>query len=82
MSNQGQCHFLTLAQGSLHMKIKTWFSQKPLGHFQQNFICKDYVQGNDAGHMIKVTAMPIYGPNTLKIFFQGTSGVVLMKLGM
>ena len=22
------------------MKIKTCFSQKPLGHFQQNFVCK------------------------------------------
>ena len=30
---QGQGHFLTGAQGHLHMKIKTCFSQKPLGHF-------------------------------------------------
>ena len=25
--------FLTLAQGHLHMKIETYFSQKSLGHF-------------------------------------------------
>ena len=30
MSIQGQGHFLTLAQGHLHMKINTCFSQKPL----------------------------------------------------
>ena len=30
---EGQGHFLTLAQGHLHMKIKTCFSHKPLGHF-------------------------------------------------
>ena len=28
----GECHFLTLVQGHLHMKMKTSFSQKPLGH--------------------------------------------------
>ena len=33
MSIEGQCHFLTLAQGRLFMKIKTCFSQKPLGRF-------------------------------------------------
>ena len=30
-SRQG--HILTFAQGQLHLKIKTCFSQKPLGHF-------------------------------------------------
>ena len=30
MNIQGQCHFLTLVQGHLHMKIKTCFSQKQL----------------------------------------------------
>ena len=30
---QGQGHFLTLAQGYLHMKIKTCFSQEPLDNF-------------------------------------------------
>ena len=28
-------YFLTLAQGHLHVKNKTCFSQKPLGHFNQ-----------------------------------------------
>ena len=37
---------------------------------------------HDAGHMNKMAAMPIYGINTLKIFFPGTSGPISMKLGM
>ena len=37
---EGQGHFLTLAQGHLHMNIKTGFFQKPLGRFQPNFVCK------------------------------------------
>ena len=32
--------YFTLAQGHLQMKIKTCFSQKSLGHFQSNFVCK------------------------------------------
>ena len=35
-----------------------------------------------AGHMTKVAAMPIYGKHTLKIFFPGTTGQILMKLCM
>ena len=31
MSIQDQGHFLTLGHGHLHIKIKTVFSQKPLG---------------------------------------------------
>ena len=30
---EGQGHFLTLAQGHLHMKTKTCISQKSHGHF-------------------------------------------------
>ena len=37
---EGQGQFLTLAQGHLYRKLKTSFSQKPLGHFYPNFICK------------------------------------------
>ena len=40
MSFEGQGHFLTLAKGHLHMKIKTDFSQKPVGHFEPNFVCE------------------------------------------
>ena len=40
MSIEGQGHFLTLAQGHLHLKIKTGFSQKPLDQSKPNFICK------------------------------------------
>ena len=35
-----------------------------------------------AGHMTKMAAMPIYGNNTLKIFFPGTTKQILMKLCM
>ena len=31
---------LTMAQGYLHMKIKTGFSKKAVDHFQSNFVCK------------------------------------------
>ena len=34
----------------------------------------------NAGHMTKMAAMPIYGKNTLKVFFLGTTGLILMKL--
>ena len=37
---KGQDHFLTLARGHLHMKIKTDFSHKPVGHFEPKFGCK------------------------------------------
>ena len=33
-----------------------------------------------AGHMTKMAAMPIYGKKTLKIFFPGSTGQILMKL--
>ena len=32
-----------------------------------------------AGHVTKMAAMPIYGKNTLKIFFPRTTGQILMK---
>ena len=37
---------------------------------------------HNAGHMTKMAAMPIYGKNTLKIFFLGTTGPIWMKLCM
>ena len=37
-SIEGQGHFLTLAQGHVHTKIQTKFSQKPLGHSELNFV--------------------------------------------
>ena len=40
VSIEGQGHFLTLAQDNLHTKLKTCFSQKPLGQSKPNFICK------------------------------------------
>ena len=44
MSIEGQGHFLTLAQGHLHMKIKTGFSKKPLW---QILYVSFQVQGNE-----------------------------------
>ena len=69
---EGQGHFLTFAQGQVHMKIKTCFSQKPLGHFQPNFVYKHLgtmvfkIHQHYAGHMTKIAAMPIYGKNYFK----------------
>ena len=36
---------------------------------------------DNAGHMTKMAAMLIYG-KTLKIFFPGTTGLILMKICM
>ena len=48
VSIEGQGHFLTLAQGHLHTKLKTCFSQKPLGQSKPNFIGKPFqVKGNE-----------------------------------
>ena len=66
MSIQGQCHFLTLIQDHLHKNIKTCFSQKPQGHFLSNVVCKEMkIYKYDAGHMIKMAAMPIPFKNIL-----------------
>ena len=40
MSIEGQGHYLTLAQGRVHTKILTRFSQKLLGHSELNFVWK------------------------------------------
>ena len=38
VSSEGQGHFLTLAQGRVHKKIQTGFSQKPLCRSEPNFV--------------------------------------------
>ena len=42
------------------------------------------IHQHDAGHMTKMAAMPISGKNknTLKIFFPGITGLILMRLCM
>ena len=40
------------------------------------------IHEQDAGHMTKMAAMPLYGKNTPKIFFSGTHGPISTKLGM
>ena len=39
------------------------------------------IHQDNAGHMTKMAAMPIYGKNTL-MFFPGTTGLILIKFGM
>ena len=66
MSIEGQCHFLTLAQGRFHMKIKACI-RNHLVIFNQILYVSFQVHGNenllihDAGHMTKMANMPIYG---------------------
>ena len=43
---------------------------------------KTNIYKDDAGHWTKMAATPIYGKNPSKIFFTGTSGPILTKLGM
>ena len=67
------------------MKIKTCFSQKPLGGFNQILYVSFKVHGNefflyDAGHMTKMAAVPIYGKNPSKIFYTGTGRSISTKL--
>ena len=38
LSIEGQGYYLTLAQGHVHTKIQTRFSQKLLGHSELNFV--------------------------------------------
>ena len=38
LSIEGQGNYLTLAQGHVHTKIQTGFSQKLLGHSELNFV--------------------------------------------
>ena len=40
------------------------------------------IHQHNAGHMTKMAAIPIYGKNTLKILFPGTTGPILMSLCM
>ena len=80
--------FLTLAQGRVHTKIQTRFSQKLLCQIWTNFFYESFqVQENEnlmtcRGTMTKMAAMPIYGKNPLNIFFSGTDRPISTKLGM
>ena len=40
------------------------------------------IHQHNAGHMTKMAAMSIYGKNTLKIFFPGITGLILINLCM
>ena len=67
MSIESQGHFLKLVQGHLHMKFKTCFFQKPLGHFNQILYVQDFrykelkICLSDADHLTKMAVTPIYG---------------------
>ena len=47
MSIEGQDNFLTLAQGHVHTKIQTRFSQKLVCRSKPNFYESFQVQGNE-----------------------------------
>ena len=47
MSIEGQCHFLTLAQGRVHTKNQTGFSQKLNADLNQILYESFQVQGNE-----------------------------------
>ena len=38
------------------------------------------IDQHNASHLTKMAALSIYGKNTSKIFFPGTTGLILMKL--
>ena len=40
------------------------------------------IHQHNAGHMTKMADMSLSGKNTLKIYFPGTTGLILMKLCM
>ena len=64
-------------------KIETIFSEAT-GLFSTKFLGYEEMKSNkhDAGHMTKMAAIAIYGINTIKILFPGTSWSISMKLGM
>ena len=47
MSIEGQGHYMTLAQGRVHTKIQTRFSQKLLCRSEPNLYENFKVQGNE-----------------------------------
>ena len=87
MSIEGQGHFLIFAQGLVHTKIQTGFSQKLLCRSELILFMKTSrykemkIFRHDSCHMTKMAATPIYGKNPSKKF-SGTCGLISMKLGM
>ena len=78
----------------LHGNIHVYFHNiqtptlKPLGQSKPKFYVKHLEDGvtnvyiNNPGNMTKMTTMPIYGKNPLKIFFYGAGGPISTKLDM
>ena len=71
------------------MKIKLAFLRNHWAIFNQILNVSLYssyklmkIHQHNSGHMTKMAAMPIYDKNTLKIFFPGTTGPILMSLCM
>ena len=69
MNITGQGHSLTFATDHSYFKIKTYFSQKQLGHLKPNLVRKLMgvrkmkIYANEFGDIFKMAAMPIYGKN-------------------
>ena len=84
MNIEGQCHFFTLARGHLYMNIKFAFLRNDwaiFNHFHMSAGRYKFmkIHQHNAGHMAKPAAMTIYGKNTFKIYFQETTGPILMN---
>ena len=67
VSIQGKGYFLTLAQGHLHMKIKTFFFSETVRPFLTKFCMKAFrykskkIYQHDARHITKMATLCIYG---------------------
>ena len=71
MSIEGQGHYLTLAQGRVHTKIQTGFSQKLRCLSKPYFVCKlSGIEGQ--GHFLtlaQVEYIKIFKPDFLRNYF-------------
>ena len=91
-NSKGQGRPLTFQPRSLilevHQYITTPFSQKPLGQLNSNFIWRLLklsgvnFEPNGNGHMTNMATTPIYGKNSLNLFFSGTKRPLALGLGM
>ena len=70
MSIEGQGHFLTLAQGCVHIKFELDFLRNYCAHLNQTLYERFYIQGNDTGHMTKKAPHPYMVKNSQNIFLR------------
>ena len=68
MNIKGQGHFLTLAHGHVHIKLKLTFFSETTEPFSIKFcmLAEMKIYRYDVGHMTKMAVMSIYEQNPLK----------------